>query len=103
MLGPFHIEGSPELEYGADMSQGLPGTPLYVSGTVRDLDGNAVGGAVLDVWQADTEGAYEAQLHEVDEARLRAKYTTRVGRDLLRPDHRPARLQRSRWTARSAT
>ena len=76
MLGPFHIEGSPELEYGADMSQGLPGTPLYVTGTVRDLDGKAVGGAVLDVWQADNDGAYEAQL-DVDEARLRAKYTSK--------------------------
>ncbi|WP_433559783.1 dioxygenase [Pseudonocardia xinjiangensis] len=76
VLGPFHIEGSPELEYGAEMSEGIPGTPLYVHGTVRDLDGKPVGDAVLDVWQADTEGAYEAQL-EVDEARLRAKYTTR--------------------------
>ena len=76
VLGPFHIEGSPELAYGADMSQGLPGTPLYISGTVRDLDGKAVGGAVLDVWQADTDGAYEAQL-DVDEARLRAKYTSK--------------------------
>jgi hydroxyquinol 1,2-dioxygenase len=76
VLGPFHIAGSPELDFGADMSQDLPGTPLYVTGTVRDLDGKAVGGAVLDVWQADTDGAYEAQL-DVDEARLRAKYTTR--------------------------
>jgi hydroxyquinol 1,2-dioxygenase len=76
VLGPFHIEGSPELGYGADMSEGVPGTPLYVSGTVRDLDGKPIGGAVLDVWQADPEGAYEAQL-EVDEARLRAKYAAR--------------------------
>lgn len=76
VLGPFHIAGSPERGYGADMSDGLPGTPLYLHGTVRNLDGQPVGGAVLDVWQADTEGAYEAQL-EVDEARLRAKYTTR--------------------------
>jgi len=76
VLGPFHIEGSPELGFGADMSDGLPGTPLYLHGTVRDLDGKPVGGAVLDVWQADTEGAYEAQL-DVDEARLRAKYTAR--------------------------
>lgn len=76
VLGPFHIDGSPELGFGADMSDGLPGTPLYVSGTVRDLAGSPVGGAVLDVWQADTDGAYEAQL-DVDEARLRAKYTTR--------------------------
>ena len=77
VLGPFHIEGSPELGYGEDMSDGVPGTPLYVHGTVRDLDGNPVAGGVLDVWQADTEGAYESQLPDVDEARLRAKYTTR--------------------------
>ena len=76
VLGPFHIEGSPELGFGADMSEGVPGTPLYVSGTVRGLDGKPVPGAVLDVWQADPDGAYEAQL-EVDEARLRAKYTAR--------------------------
>jgi hydroxyquinol 1,2-dioxygenase len=77
VLGPFHIEGSPELGFGEDMSEGVPGTPLFIHGTVRDLDGNPVAGGVLDVWQADTEGAYESQLPEVDEARLRAKYTTR--------------------------
>jgi hydroxyquinol 1,2-dioxygenase len=77
VLGPFHIEGSPELEYGQDMSQGLPGTPLFISGTVSDLDGKPVGGAVLDLWQADNEGLYETQHADVDEARLRAKYTTR--------------------------
>ncbi len=76
VLGPFHIDGSPELEFGADMSEGIAGQPLYVHGVVRDIDGHPVGGALLDVWQADTDGAYEAQL-EVDEARLRAKYTTR--------------------------
>jgi hydroxyquinol 1,2-dioxygenase len=76
VLGPFHIDGSPALEYGADMSEGVPGTPLYVTGTVRDVDGKAVGGAVLDVWQADTDGAYESQL-DVDEARLRATYASR--------------------------
>ena len=76
VLGPFHIEGSPELGFGGDMSDGVAGAPLYITGTVRSLDGSPVPGAVLDVWQADTDGAYEAQL-EVDEARLRAKYTTR--------------------------
>jgi hydroxyquinol 1,2-dioxygenase len=37
VLGPFHIEGSPELEYGDDMSEGLPGTPLLLKLTVRGL------------------------------------------------------------------
>ncbi len=76
VLGPFHIDGSPPLAFGADMSDGLDGTPLFIHGVVRDLSGDPVGGAVLDVWQADADGMYEAQL-DVDEARLRAKYVTR--------------------------
>jgi hydroxyquinol 1,2-dioxygenase len=77
VLGPFHLDGSPELGFGADMSAGVAGRPLYVTGAVRDVDGRPVAGAVLDVWQADPDGAYESQL-EVDEARLRAKYTSRA-------------------------
>ncbi|GGU12989.1 dioxygenase family protein [Lentzea flava] len=76
VLGPFHIDGSPELGFGGDMSDGVNGTPLYITGTVRSLDGDPVA-AVLDVWQADADGAYEAQLPDVDEARLRAKYRAR--------------------------
>lgn len=76
VLGPFFIEGSPELEHGGDMSDGVDGEPLFVHGTVRDLAGRPVAGAVLDVWQADAQGAYEAQL-EVDEARLRATFRSR--------------------------
>ncbi|MFD0514471.1 hypothetical protein ACFQ0Q_37430 [Streptomyces aureus] len=52
--------------------------PLYVTGRVTSTDGTPVPGAVLDVWQADADGAYEAQLPEVDEARLRAKYRARA-------------------------
>ncbi|MDT7801411.1 MAG: hydroxyquinol 1,2-dioxygenase [Actinomycetota bacterium] len=78
VLGPFHIDGSPEKDFGGDMSDGLPGTPLYITGTVTGLDGSPVGGAILDVWQADEEGAYESQIPDIDEARLRAKYATRA-------------------------
>ncbi|MBO0890591.1 MAG: hydroxyquinol 1,2-dioxygenase [Acidothermales bacterium] len=77
VLGPFHIDGSPPAESGHDMSDGLPGTPLFVTGTVTDVEGKAVPGAVLDVWQADADGVYEAQIPDVDEARLRAKYQAR--------------------------
>lgn len=77
VLGPFHIEGSPELGFGGDMSDGLPGVPLYIHGAVRSLDGSPVPGAVLDVWQSDADGAYESQIPEIDEARLRALYTAR--------------------------
>ncbi|MGW1564185.1 dioxygenase [Streptomyces sp. NPDC002144] len=76
VLGPFHIDGSPAAPYGFDMSDGIPGTPLFVSGRVLGLDGNPLPDVVLDVWQADADGAYEAQLPDIDEARLRAKYRT---------------------------
>ena len=70
VLGPFHIDGSPPLPFGADMSHGVAGTPLFVHGTVRDLSGAPVGGAVLDVWQADGDGMYEAQLDEIGRAHV---------------------------------
>ena len=67
VLGPFHIDGSPELDRDADLSEGIEGEKLHVSGVVRDLDGKPIPGAVLDVWQADAEGVYEAQLPGADE------------------------------------
>lgn len=76
VLGPFHIDGSPAAPYGWDMSEGIEGTPFFLTGTVRSVTGEPIPGAVLDVWQADADGTYEAQL-DVDEARLRAKYQTR--------------------------
>lgn len=77
VLGPFHIDGSPPAEFGFDMSDNLPGTPLFITGKITDTDGKPVPGTILDVWQADNEGLYEAQIPEIDEARLRAKYQAR--------------------------
>ncbi|RYF47451.1 MAG: catechol 1,2-dioxygenase, partial [Comamonadaceae bacterium] len=77
VLGPFHIDGSPPAPFGFDMSEGIAGTPLFITGTVTDTSGAPIAGAVLDVWQADASGTYEAQMPEIDEARLRAKYQTR--------------------------
>lgn len=77
VLGPFHIDGSPPAPFGFDMSEGIAGTPLFVTGKVTDTSGSPIAGAVLDVWQADAAGNYEAQLPDIDEARLRAKYQSR--------------------------
>ena len=75
VLGPFHIDGSPELGRDADMSEGVDGEKLYVSGVVRGLDGKPIPNAVLDVWQADQDGSYEAQIPGAHE-RLRAIFRT---------------------------
>jgi hydroxyquinol 1,2-dioxygenase len=59
--GPFHIPDAPEVAHGADMAKGAPGIPCFVSGKVRGLAGEPVGGAILDLWQTDGEGLYEEQ------------------------------------------
>jgi hydroxyquinol 1,2-dioxygenase len=59
--GPFHIPDAPEVAHGADMAKGAPGIPCFVTGTVRGLNGEPVGGAILDLWQTDGEGLYEEQ------------------------------------------
>lgn len=75
VLGPFHIDGSPEMPRDADISEGIDGDKLYVSGVVRGLDGKPIANAVLDVWQADQDGSYEAQIPGAHE-RLRAIFRT---------------------------
>jgi hydroxyquinol 1,2-dioxygenase len=73
--GPFHVQDSPEMADGSNMAAGAPGEPCFVSGTVRGVSGEPVAGAVLDVWQTDGEGLYEAQ-RDVEGAWMRAVYRT---------------------------
>ena len=75
VVGPFHIDDSPELPMGADLAEGIPGETCFLVGTVSDLDGKPIEGAKLDIWQADAEGMYESQLG-AEEPRLRAIFHT---------------------------
>jgi protocatechuate 3,4-dioxygenase beta subunit len=61
VLGPFFVEGAPEVALGADISAGASGQPCHVSGTVRGTDGRPVAGARVDVWQSDEDGFYDVQ------------------------------------------
>jgi hydroxyquinol 1,2-dioxygenase len=73
--GPFHIPDSPEVASGGNMAEGAPGTPCIVTGTVRSTDGQPVAGCVLDIWQTDGEGLYEAQ-RSTDGPWMRGFYRT---------------------------
>ncbi len=61
VLGPFFVEGAPDVPLGGDVARGAPGEPCWVEGTVRDTAGAPVPGAVLEVWEADEEGLYDVQ------------------------------------------
>lgn len=73
VLGPFFVEGAPELPLGASIAKpGTPGEPCAVSGTVRDLKGKPVAGALIDVWEGGADGLYDVQ--KPDGTNLRARF-----------------------------
>jgi hydroxyquinol 1,2-dioxygenase len=78
LLGPFFVEDRPRVARGADISGGVRGTPLFVSGRVVDGDGAPIAGALVDTWHSDGEGTYDVQrageLH--GEPAMRALLTT---------------------------
>lgn len=71
VFGPFHVEGAPHYELGADISNGARGIPCLVRGTVRGINGEAVANAHIDVWQSDEDGLYDVQHTEIDHAQAR--------------------------------
>ncbi len=63
VFGPFFVEGAPQLPMWADISGTAAGTPCFMTGTVRDVAGNPLAGATIDVWQSDGEaGLYDVQV-----------------------------------------
>jgi len=64
LLGPFFVEERPRVPAGADISGGVSGTPLFVTGHVVDLDGSPIAGALVDTWHSDGEGCYDVQRSE---------------------------------------
>ncbi|MDS0136028.1 MULTISPECIES: maleylacetate reductase and hydroxyquinol 1,2-dioxygenase domain-containing protein [unclassified Amycolatopsis] len=81
VLGPFYVDGPPELEQGADIAAGMPGTPLWVDVLITDTDDEPVAEAVVDVWQSNEDGFYDVQLPDLDGPVLRGRLRTdRAGR-----------------------
>ena len=76
-LGPFFREGAPHLENGASLLRSpTPGPRLSFKGSVTDLEGRPVEGAVVDVWHSSPVGLYENQDRTQAEMNLRGKFTT---------------------------
>lgn len=61
VLGPFYVK-PPEYACGGDISVGIEGFSLHISGTVRSIDGEPLGDAVVDIWHSDPDGFYDLQL-----------------------------------------
>ena len=74
VLGPFYNEHPPEQAQDTDISHGAAGEPLHVDVEIRSADGKLLPRALVDVWQSDSEGFYDAQRPELAGPRLRARF-----------------------------
>ncbi|SEB23089.1 dioxygenase [Variovorax sp. YR216] len=77
LLGPFWRANAPVCDAGESIARSeTPGTPLEVSGTVRNSAGQPVAGATVDVWQASPVGLYENQDESQEDMNLRGRFKT---------------------------
>jgi catechol 1,2-dioxygenase len=78
ILGPYYLPNAKRLPSSTDlpMRADEKGTPLTFTGQVRDVDGNPVAGAELDVWHADDEGYYSGFAPGIPEGNLRGLVVT---------------------------
>jgi hydroxyquinol 1,2-dioxygenase len=91
VFGPFHVEGAPRYELGADISNGARGIACVVRGTIRGANGKAVPNAHIDVWRSDEDGLYDVQHAEIDHAQARGilKADSEGRYPRMRPCHIP--------------
>lgn len=61
VFGPFFVDDAPQIEHGEDIAGGAVGQPSWIEGTVRNVDGEAIPGARIEVWEADEDGLYDVQ------------------------------------------
>ncbi|WP_376878132.1 dioxygenase [Albirhodobacter sp. R86504] len=61
VLGPFHVSDAPPMALRADLKGDFEGEVVLVQGHVRDLEGNAIAHAQLDIWQTAPNGLYSSQ------------------------------------------
>jgi alcohol dehydrogenase class IV/protocatechuate 3,4-dioxygenase beta subunit len=76
VLGPFYVDGPPEVANGSDISTGLPGTPLWTDVKITDLQGLPLPRVTVDVWQSNKDGFYDVQLPDLEGPVLRARLRT---------------------------
>lgn len=77
--GPLYVAGAPLSQGQARMDDGSEdgvATAMFLQGVVRDADGNPVPGAVVDLWHANTQGAYSYFDSRQSEYNLRRRIVT---------------------------
>jgi len=74
--GPFYVPGAPEMgpRGSVPMRDDEAGSPLAWSGQVTSVDGAPLGGAVVEIWHADSDGFYSQFAPGIPEWNLRGTF-----------------------------
>ena len=62
LLGPFYRDDAPEVPLGGSIVADAKGKELLLHGRVTDADGRGVPGALVQIWQTNSEGWYDLQV-----------------------------------------
>jgi catechol 1,2-dioxygenase len=75
--GPYYVPNAPAEPWNGTipMRDDEPGTPLEFTGQVRAVDGTPLGGALIELWQADDLGFYSQFAPGLPEWNLRGSFT----------------------------
>jgi len=94
VFGPFHRPGAPEMPHGGDIAgPAAKGTPAVVHGRVLDPSGRPIANALLDVWQANSDGFYDSQLPNHEQLQMRGKFRTDTDGRFVVKTTRPVHYQ----------
>ena len=75
VLGPFFVQAAPDKQPGDDISSGMEGDAMIVTGSVSTVDGRPLAGAVVDVWHSDDDGYYDVQqLDKIGDLAMRGRF-----------------------------
>jgi len=76
--GPYYLPDQVRLSSSSELPHrpDEKGTPLVLSGQVRDLDGTPLAGAEVDIWHADADGYYSGFAPGVPSGNLRGVVVT---------------------------
>jgi catechol 1,2-dioxygenase len=87
-FGPFHRPNAPFRTLLADENE--RGDRLLIDGRILGEDCLPLGGVVVDIWQADVDGAYDETSGSFRlRGRIRTDASGRFGFESIRPGHYP--------------
>src|SRR5215470_6501141 len=61
ILGPFYRKTAEVIPYGGDMIKANQGIPLVCRGTIKNLKGEPIPNALIEVWQNHANGLYSGE------------------------------------------